>query len=821
MRYLYAEDNPIDSDLLCAHFAMFAPDVRIEVVDNGIQCLQTLAAERFDLLLLDNHLPDMDGLTLLRKVRAAGHAMPVVMITGDGDDMTIWRALQDGADDYVPKAAGHLDGLPELLAAVLRRHRSRDLLDSVDRKREHRVLYIEPNAMDVELTFEHFARAAPDLCLHAVASADRALSLLGDPSAFDLVLTDLRLSGMSAMELMRETQHRGMDLPFVIITGRGDETTAVALLRMGAYDYIVKRDNYLVQLPHSLRHALHRFQLDITTRALQSELIALNASLEQKVAQRTAQLQTEMRARQQAQQDLQQSEDLLRMAGRMARLGAWMIELPQRRMVWSEELAAICEVEVDRIPSVDQAIGYCTTQWRATLRRRLESCINDGAPFDEELQMISARGRLVWVRVLGQAVRGADSTIVRVQGTIQDITERKQAETDRQELEARLRESQKLEAIGTFAGGIAHDFNNMLGAILGNVSLARDEIAPDHPLQISLTQVHRTAVRGRSLVQQILAFSRRQPQAFVVQPLRPLIEETVGMLRPMLPAMVRVETSFPDEPAWVEADSTQIHQVLINLCVNAWHAMQGSTGCIQIGLGIIDDAAGPQPASVPGPRAHLWVRDNGSGMDAETRARIFEPFFTTKSGHGTGLGLAVVHGIVLAHRGSISVDSTVGHGSTFHLLFPLAPEPADEGPAWLPSARGELPSAEGRHVLYVDDDEVMTLMVERLLHRSGYRVSAFQDARAALEVVKADPHLFDVAVCDFNMPVLSGLDFTRALASIRPQLPVIISSGHLPEEAQVEALQLGVRGLLQKQNTFDDLDRLIRRVLADPSPESA
>jgi CheY-like chemotaxis protein len=208
-------------------------------------------------------------------------------------------------------------------------------------------------------------------------------------------------------------------------------------------------------------------------------------------------------------------------------------------------------------------------------------------------------------------------------------------------------------------------------------------------------------------------------------------------------------------------------------------------------------------------------------MDAETRARIFEPFFTTKSGHGTGLGLAVVHGIVLAHRGSISVDSTVGGGSTFHLLFPLAPEPADEAPAWLPSARGELPSAEGRHVLYVDDDEVMTLMVERLLQRSGYRVSAFHDARAALEVVKADPHAFDVAVCDFNMPALSGLDFARALASIRPQLPVIISSGHLPEEAQVEALQLGVRGLLQKQNTFDELDRLIRRVLADPPRESA
>ena len=812
MRYLYAEDNPVDADLLCARFAMLAPDVRIEVVDSGALCLQKLAAEPFDLLLLDNHLPDMDGLTVLRGVRGAGHAMPIVMITGDGDDMTIWRALHEGADDYVPKGVTHLDSLPDLLAGLLKRHRSRGLLDSIDRKREHRILYIEPNTMDAELTVAHFAQAAPDLLLHTLAGADQALALICDKPPFDLVLTDLRLPGMTAMELIRETQHRGIDIPFVVITGRGDEATAVALLRVGAYDYIVKRDNYLVQLPHSLRHALHRSHLDVTTRALQSELILLNASLEEKVTQRTVQLQTEVRARLRAQEDLQRSEGLLKMASHMARLGAWMIELPLRRMVWSDELAAICEVEGDRVPSVDEAIRYCASPWRGTLRQRVENCICDGSPFDEELQIISARGHLVWVRVMGQAVRGADSAIVRVQGTIQDITGRKQAEAERQELEARLRESQKLEAIGTFAGGIAHDFNNMLGAILGNVSLARGEIDADHPLQVSLTQIHRTAVRGRSLVQQILAFSRRQPQAFVVQPLRPLIEEAVGMLRPMLPAMVRVDTSFPDASAWVEADSTQIHQVLINLCVNAWHATQGSTGCIQIGLEVLDD-----PPGDPERRAHLWVRDNGCGMDAETRARIFEPFFTTKSGHGTGLGLAVVHGIVLAHRGSISVESAPGHGSTFHLLFPLAPEPVDTVPAWLPSSQTELPRADGRHVLYVDDDEVMTLMVERLLQRNGYRVSAFHDASAALELVKANPEWFDIAVCDFNMPTLSGLDFARVLGSIRPQLPVIISSGYLPEEAQAEAVQIGVRGLLQKQNTFDELDRLIQRVLAQPA----
>ena len=246
--------------------------------------------------------------------------------------------------------------------------------------------------------------------------------------------------------------------------------------------------------------------------------------------------------------------------------------------------------------------------------------------------------------------------------------------------------------------------------------------------------------------------------------------------------------------------------------------MQGSTGYIQIGLAI---SGKPPEAHSNAPderRAHLWVRDNGCGMDTETRTRIFEPFFTTKSGHGTGLGLAVVHGIVLAHRGSISVESTPGHGSTFHLLFPLAAQPAGETQAWLPSTRAELPRADGLHVLYVDDDEVMTLMVERLLQRNGYRVSAFLDAGAALDRVKANPQWFDVAVCDFNMPTLSGLDFARALGSIRPELPVIISSGYLPEEAQAEAMQLGVRGVLQKQNTFDELDRLIQRVLAQPTP---
>ncbi|MGA0609012.1 response regulator [Caldimonas sp. KR1-144] len=814
MKYLYAEDNPADADLLRAHFAAAAPEVQIDVADSGEACLRKLAADRFDLLLLDNHLPDMDGLAVLRELRERGHTLPVVMVTGAGDDRIVWRALHEGANDYVPKSADYLDGLPQLLATQLRRHRDRSLLDRADRKRQHRVLYVEPNAMDAELTLAHFAQCSPDLQLHVVASADHGLVQLDghrDDRAFDLVLTDLRLPGMSAMEFMRAAQHRDIEVPFVVITGRGDEATAVALLRLGAYDYIVKRDNYLVQLPHALRHALHRFELDNVTRGLQAELMALNASLERKVAQRTAQLQAEVQARLQAQADLQRSEDLLKMAGRMARLGAWMIDLPARGMVWSEELAQIYEAHVDCAPSLEDFIASCEPPGRETMQARLDACLRDGAPFDEEVQIATAVGRIVWVRVIGQAVRDANGGLLRVQGTVQDIDERKQAEAHRQDLEARLRESQKLEAIGTFAGGIAHDFNNMLGAMLGHVALARGEVEPQHPVQFSLGLIHQTAARGRGLVQQILAFCRRQPPSFVAQPLRRLVDEAIAMLRPMLPAIVRVDAVCRPTPVWIEADGTQVQQVLMNLCVNAWHAMRGGPGHIEIGLDIVaPDQAAAAPAHAP--RAHLWVRDDGCGMDAATRTRIFEPFFTTKSGHGTGLGLAVVHGIVAAHRGSIVVDSAPGQGSVFHLYFPLAEPRRSEAPALPQDEADDAPF--GARVLYVDDDEVMALVVERLLQRAGVRVTVFQDARAALQQVRCDAQAFDVVVCDYNMPTLTGVDLARALGGIAPQLPVIISSGYLPDEARAEAMRLGVRGIVHKENIVEDLGRLIRQVLA-------
>ena len=292
IRLLYAEDNPQDVDLTMAHFAHVSADFNIEFVGTGADCLARLNEQVFDLLLLDFRLPDMDGLDVLADLRTHGHQLPVVIITGMGDDETVAQALRLGASDYVSKSEpDYLDTLPEILRGLFKRHREHMPHDA-DMRRVQQILYVEPNKMDVELTVQHFSSAAPHLHIHAVASSTDALSLLSKAHQFNLILSDLRIPGMNALELMREIKHRGIDLPFIVITGKGDEATAVAILRMGAYDYLVKRDNYLVQLPHTIDHVIKRFNLDQTSHRLNAELKSLNASLEEKVALRTAEIQT-------------------------------------------------------------------------------------------------------------------------------------------------------------------------------------------------------------------------------------------------------------------------------------------------------------------------------------------------------------------------------------------------------------------------------------------------------------------------------------------------------------------------------------------------
>jgi len=400
-----------------------------------------------------------------------------------------------------------------------------------------------------------------------------------------------------------------------------------------------------------------------------------------------------------------------------------------------------------------------------------------------------------------------------------DISERHQAVAERQTLERQLREAQKIESIGTLAGGIAHDFNNILAAILGNVALAREDAALGRPVYDSLGQINRAGVRARNLVQQILTFSRREPQALAAQALGPVVAETLALLRATLPAGVHLDRVLPELPVEVRCDSTQLQQVLMNLCTNAWHALPEQGGRIEVGFERMTPDEGLRlrvPELPPGACVHLWVSDNGSGMDEATRRRIFDPFFTTKPvGQGTGLGLSVVHGIVRAHEGAIAIDTAPGQGARFHLYFPVPEAGAVPSPS-VPLLGHALPGA-GQHVLYIDDDDVMVALVERLLQRAGFRVTTSTDPAAALAQVRAGPEAFDAVVTDFNMPEISGLDVARHIATLRPGLPVVISSGYLSDSLRAQALQVGVQALMQKENTYEELTALLLKLLAAPA----
>ena len=400
--------------------------------------------------------------------------------------------------------------------------------------------------------------------------------------------------------------------------------------------------------------------------------------------------------------------------------------------------------------------------------------------------------------------------------TYTDITERKRSEATRRALEAQLLEAKKLEAIGTLAGGIAHDFNNIMAAILGNAALAREDVGEGHPARPLLEQIGKAGQRARSLVQQILAFSRQQPNEFVTVRMRPLVEETLTMLRSMTGPSVQLRAVLPDAQLAVMGNPTQLRQVLMNLGTNAWHALRDGAGSIEIGLEerLFDEGSARRPAGLAAGRcAHLWVRDDGCGMDDETRRRIYEPFFTTKPvGRGTGLGLAVVHGIVKTLGGVVDVTSAVGQGSTFDLYLPLVDHesrPMPLGSADVDAARGS-----GQHVLYVDDDEVMAVMVQGLLQRLGYRATYFLGAREAIETVARDPGGVDLVVTDFNMPNISGLDVVRALGEIRPELPVLVSSGYVSDELRASASVLGVHAVMQKEHTLEELGGLVHAALS-------
>ncbi|MEW5911476.1 MAG: PAS domain S-box protein [Thermodesulfobacteriota bacterium] len=393
-----------------------------------------------------------------------------------------------------------------------------------------------------------------------------------------------------------------------------------------------------------------------------------------------------------------------------------------------------------------------------------------------------------------------------VLATIRDVTERTK-------LEAQLRQSQKMEAIGTLAGGIAHDFNNILGAIIGYAELALDEVGQDGAAVHELKQVLLAGQRAKNLVRQILSFSREREQEQAPVQVATIVKEVLKLLRPATPSNIDIKTDLADQEAYVMADPVQMHQVIMNLCTNAVQAMESAGGMLEVSLQIVDldqKEAARYVDLEPGRYQVLSVSDTGVGMDRETLGRIFEPFFTTKEAdRGTGLGLSVVHGIALSHGGTVTVYSEPGQGSTFRVYLPViqgpAPEQAGDQPQTTPGGQ--------ERILLVDDEQALVDLGRSFLERLGYRVTATTSSPEALQIFQQDPQAFDLVLTDYTMPHMTGVALAQEMLKVRPELPIIISTGFSHQLTEDKAKAIGIKRMVMKPVLGTRLAHLIREVL--------
>jgi PAS domain S-box-containing protein len=399
-----------------------------------------------------------------------------------------------------------------------------------------------------------------------------------------------------------------------------------------------------------------------------------------------------------------------------------------------------------------------------------------------------------------------------VLGSIVDISARRLAEQERQVLEEQLRQAQKMEAVGTLAGGIAHDFNNLLGAIVGYAELVSDSVT-DEQVQGDLRALLKAADRGRQLVDHILAFSRRQEVVRRPVALGQVAEEVTKLLRATLPASLDIRLQVYPELPRVLADATSIHQILMNLSTNAAHAMPtGGTITIQLEPFYVRDSMARSRSDLhEGPYALLKVSDTGKGMDRITKSRVFEPFFTTKApGAGTGLGLAVVHGIMRDHEGGVDIESEPGQGTTVRCFFPGLTTEADDRP--------EIPRiaqrGKGERILFVEDEPALAQVGARRLLRLGYQVATETDSSRALEMVRAKPDDFDLLITDYSMPRLNGIQLGQGLRDIAPGMAIILITGNVEGLSAAEIASAGVGLVLHKPATTQQLGEGIQAVLA-------
>ena len=576
---------------------------------------------------------------------------------------------------------------------------------------------------------------------------------------------------------------------------------AVASVRDTPLRAAVTRDQDLALRPW------HREAFSVAIRTL--ALTLLGASIIVAVLRQLRHIETGERA-------LRASEERYALAMEGANEGHWDWDLTTDHVFLSPKMKTLQGQPVDR-EITTRAAWLSAVAIHPDDQPGFDQAISDHLQgrtprFECEYRTRQPDGTWCWQLARGRCLRDEAGYPLRFVGSAIDVTLQKQAQLDKERLEAQLRQSQKMEAIGTLAGGIAHDFNNILGAILGYGELAHQQASAGSTLRRYLDNVMHAAGRAKALVDGILSFSRSGLGERIPVNIQSIVEETLELLEASLPKGIRLEKRLEASDAAVIGDATRLHQVAMNLCTNAMQAMARSGGTLSVVLEVIElteARAISRGTLAPGVYVRLGVADTGKGIPPEVLHRIFDPFFTTKGvGEGTGLGLSLVHGIVTDVGGSIDVLSEVGKGTRFEIWLPATRDlhqPVIEETRSAPLGKGET-------VMIVDDEQPLVALSEELLAGLGYEPVGFDSSVAALRALQAQPQRFDIVLTDEAMPDLTGTDLTREIRKLRPDIPIVLMSGYGGAQLVARAASYGVNEVLRKPLQNRELAEALARV---------
>lgn len=613
----------------------------------------------------------------------------------------------------------------------------------------------------------------------------------------DLVVLDLRMPQMDGLQVLKKIKEISSDIPLVVASGTGNISAVVDALHLGARDYILKPIEDMSVLYHSIQKCLKESQL-------KKENMRYQEQLEELVSQRTL--------------ELQESEHRYKAVFEYTGTAAIIIELNDMISMANSKFCEFACMDAKDIIGKKKWYDFVKTEDIKVMRNYIETKIllanqEDYTPMQYEISFLDNNKGEKFVYVSIGIIPGADRVVV----SLLDVTEKKKAEQRWQGLENQLRKSQKMEAIGTLAGGIAHDLNNILSPVLGYADMILRSSDPATDVYRRSEKIQKAALRAADLVNQVLSFNRAGEETKRRVHLHPVSSEVLKLLKGSIPTTIRLKDHIDRNCGMVEADPTQIHQVIMNLCTNAYHAMEDIGGELTIGLKevcltLADTIGSPNLVNGEGLYLALEVTDTGCGMTNDIVERIFDPYFTTKEeGKGTGLGLATAYSIVKSCNGDIRVKTQLNKGTTFTILLPVV-DPEKNNDCLDPDSPS-YPVTSGQTLLVVDDDQDIVGMCQEGFESLGYTVRPFVSSLAALEFFKKNYDAVDLVVTDQTMPGKTGFELAQDMLVIKPGIPVILCSGYTGAISEAKIKKAGIKSFVMKPVTVEELSNQIQQFL--------